>query len=426
MSLINRLQKQLVKLWRGGAFHILVGSFLTKFVVFFGAIFLVRVLSKASYGVLTYIENIYGYIYLFAGMGLSNAILRYLILRKENKEKFGYYRYALTKGTIFNIVLVIVVSLFFLFYPHQNEFISAKWLLLLMFLTLPFQFLFDSNLLTYRAMFDNKRFAIIAFMTTLILIIVRFLGAVLYDLLGVVVTNVSLYLLFGFVLIVLSHRLYFKEIKPYKLLKAERKEVNDYSIQYMITNGIWAAFMLNDIFLLGFLTGNANVVADYKVAYVLPGVLSIVSSAVGIFVGPYFVKNEANNQWIWKNYNKTILVLGSLITPIVIFMFLYSNSIITIVYGAEYQSIVLIMRLLLIAATINSIFRFTTAHLLASMGQIKINKVVSIFGIILQIVLNIILIPEYGSVGAAFTSIVVYSLMALSLYIIFIKKYKLN
>jgi O-antigen/teichoic acid export membrane protein len=182
---IGFLKNQFIKLWNKGAFHIFGGSFLSKFVAFFGSIFLVRALSKTSYGLLGYIENIYGYIYIFAGMGLGNALLRYVILGKTRREKFTYYRYAITRGTAFNVIFVLIVAVCSLFYPHPDEFQSAKWLLLIILLAMPFQFLMDSNALTYRAMLANKRYAITAFITSTALIISRYIGAVFFDLNGV-------------------------------------------------------------------------------------------------------------------------------------------------------------------------------------------------------------------------------------------------
>ena len=86
--------KELIKiLYEKGVVHIFIGSFITKLVAFFGSIFLVRILSKWDYGVLGYIENIYGYIFIFAGMGLSNAILRYVVLGNDREEKYSYYFY---------------------------------------------------------------------------------------------------------------------------------------------------------------------------------------------------------------------------------------------------------------------------------------------------------------------------------------------
>lgn len=54
------------------------------------------------------------------------------------------------------------------------------------------------------------------------------------------------------------------------------------------------------IFLLGQFSGDPTILADYKVAYVLPGNMAIISTAIGVFIGPYFVKNENDNNWVRK------------------------------------------------------------------------------------------------------------------------------
>lgn len=83
---MNKIKLFILNIWKKGLIHILTGTFLTKLVSFFGAIFLVRVLSKEDYGILGYLENIYSYVFILAGMGMSNAILRYVVLGKINKK----------------------------------------------------------------------------------------------------------------------------------------------------------------------------------------------------------------------------------------------------------------------------------------------------------------------------------------------------
>lgn len=191
----------------------------------------------------------------------------------------------------------------------------------------------------------------------------------------------------------------------------------------MITNGIWTIFMLNDIFLLGLLNGDPSIIADYKVAYVLPGNLAIISSSIGIFVAPYFVRKENDYSWIRKNYLKVLGTTSLLIGIAVLGIIIFSNQIITLLYGEEYLNIIPVMRLLLIAAFINSGLRFTTANLLAAMGQIKYNMVISIIGIVIQVIVNFQVIPTYGVKGVAYTSIIVYALMTIMLFVVFANKY---
>lgn len=415
----------LVKLWNKGAFHIILGSFVTKFVSFFGTIFLIRIMSKDSYGQLSYMENIYGYIFIFAGMGLGNGLLRYVILGGNLKEKFSYYKYTVQTAFIYNLFYVVLVSSILLIYPHPGEFESIKWLLIIMVIfTLPFEYLFIENTLNFRAMFDNKMYAIVGLAFSIILILSQYIGAIFLNLNGVIIAKIIVNICIGIGLCYLTYNIYFKNIKIIKLKYNKKKEINSYSVQYMLTSGAWSIFILNDILLLGLLSGSASLVAEFKVAYILPANLAIVSTAIGIFIGPYFIRNEKNKIWVWKNYKKTLLIVFTLIAPLAIIMFVFASPIINIMYGSQYTNIIPIMRLLVISAFINATFRFTTAHLLSSMGQMKYNLYISIIGIILQILINLYFIPKYGLFGVAITSIFVNFFMAFSLVYLFRKKYR--
>ena len=414
----------IVKIWEKGAFHIFFGSFLTKFVVFFGSIFLVRILNKSDYGLLSYVENLYGYFFIFAGYGLANALLRYIILGDTFEKKYSYFYYTTSKSFLFNFCLILIVFLFTRFFIFPIEFSKAKFLLSLIAISIPFHYLSTSSSLAFRAMMDNKYYAILTFLSSSFIILFKYLGAKFNGVEGAIIGKIVVNFIFGIFITILFYIKYFKGVSLYKLGKDEKKEIDQFSFQYMITSGIWIIFMLNDIFLLGYFTGNPNIVAEYKVAYVLPANLSLISTSIGIFIAPFFVKHEKDNNWVWKNFLKTLFVNNLIIIPIVLILLLFTRPIIKIFFGLNYINIVPIVRLLSISSFINSGFRYIVAHLLSSMGKINSTMFISIFGVIVQIFLNIILLPKFGVIGICITSIIVYSLMAIFLFAFFIKTYK--
>lgn len=422
---IATFKNQVMKLRNRGAFHIIFGSFLTNFINFFGSIFLVRVVSKNTYGLIGYIENLYSYFFIFAGMGLGQALLRYVVLEKSIEGKYGYYKYALEKGTIFNLLFLLFSIVVCVYYPHSEEFETTRWLLVIAMIALPFQYLKDNSIYTYRAMFDNKRFAFTALLISVAIIVSRLVGAIIWDVDGVIYSKVVVNLFFAILLLIITKTIYFKDTLPIPPLKEEKKSVDIYAIQYMISNALWKIFILNDVFLLGLLSGDPSIVADYKVAYVLPATLLIINSALGMFIGPYFVRHESDHRWVRKNYKKTFLITAGLIGIAVLVLYVFAKPFITIMFGEQYSNVVSVMRLLLIATFINGGLRYMTAHLLSSMGEVKYNMIISAIGVVLQIGINIITIPKYGAIGAAYTSIGVYTFMAFSLFIIFSRKYKL-
>ena len=288
------MKEKIKKLYASGAFHITAGSFITKFVAFFGSIFVVRLLSKTDYGVLQYVENLYSYALVFAGLGLPYAILRYVVIADKGK-KTAYLNYAIQHSFFrdFIICFAIIIVNYCIEYP--DNFKDAKIYLPILALLLPFQNLFTNESYALRAAFRNKEYAYVACGVSILLIFGRIIGAKYFGLGGVIWSRLIINCVCASILATIIYRIYLPKNKV-TLSKKEKSEMNKYSFQYMISSGLWAIFMLNDTFLLSALTNDPTIVAEYKVAYVLPGNLSLISTAIGIYVAPYFTKNENNNE----------------------------------------------------------------------------------------------------------------------------------
>lgn len=421
--MIDKVKKYIKLFWRKGLVHIFAGSFLTKCISFFGSIVLVRVLSKSDYGVLSYLENIYGYIWILAGMGLSNAILRYVVLSEDLRGKRSYFHYAVKTAFVFNIALLVLASAINLIYPHKSAYQSYSWLLFVLFASLPFQYLTDNVLGHERAMFDNRRYVFFSLTLSVSVILFKVIFGKLFGIRGAVFSQALTYLLLGLLFYVSTNRKYYPSLRNEKIASLEnKKEVNSYSFQYMITNGLWAVFMLNDTFLLGRFCSE-EVIAEYRVAYTIPGCVSLISSSIGIFVAPYFVQNEKNTAWVRDNYKKAFLATAALVGAICAVIAVLAKYLVLWLYGEQYLPAVPVMRLLLIASFCNCGLRYTTANILAAMGQIKYNMVVSAIGTVLQILINLWMVPHYSSNGVAITSIIIYSFMAVVLFSAFYRKY---
>ncbi len=423
--MFNKIWGYVKTAYQKGLFHVFTGGFMTKLVAFFGSIFLVRVLSKQDYGVLTYLDNFYGYVHVLAGMGLANAVLRYVILAKTPEEKYGYYRYANSRSLLWNAVLILLAAVFFLFYPHKTEYQSYVWLLNIMLLMLPFHYITENALSNERAMFANQRYAAFSLLLSASIIASKILSGYIGGLHGVIFVQTGVYILFAVFFGWLTRKKHYSQLVAVPVPKPERKTVNRYSLQYMITNGLWSIFMLNDTFLLGRFS-TPEVLADYRVAYTIPGCVNLISTAIGIFIAPYFVKHEQDREWVKRNFKKTYLLSATAVGVCCLGIALLARPVVWLLYGEQYLNIVPIMQLLLLAAFFNCGLRYTTANLLAAMGQVKYNMLVSAIGMALQIGLNLWIIPIYGVMGVAFTSCIVYFFMAVVLLILFLKKYYTN
>ncbi len=419
---MKRIFDGIITVFRKGLVHILAGSFMTKLVSMFGSIFLVRILSKQEYGVLSYLDNIYGYVLVLAGMGMANVILRYVVLGNSPEKKYGYFRHAFQSAGIWNIVLMLLAAALFWFYPHKAEYQGYTWLLNVMFVMLPLQNITELMLCNERAMFSNQRYALFSLLLSVLVIAGKIAAGAVAGIRTVVFGQLAIYAIMAAFLYFAGHKRYYRGLQPVKLSKTEQSETNKYALQYMITNGLWTVFMLNDTFLLGRFC-EPSVLADYRVAYTIPGCVNIISSAIGIFVAPYFVRNENDLPWIRRNFKLAYAASAAAIGVVCLGIALLAKPVVWLLYGEQYLNIVPVMRLLLLAAFFNCALRYTTANLLAAMGQIKYNMTVSAIGMALQIGINLFVVPKYGAMGVAATSCVVYLFMAAVLMVVFLRKY---
>lgn len=411
-------------LYRSGAFHIIGGNFATKFVTFFGSIVIVRLLSKHDYGILGYVENLYSIAYIFAGLGMSNAILRFVVLGKDIDEKYSYYCYMKRRAMVSNIIIIGLFICIAFLYPHPSKFTGASILLTIYMLQLPFQYRFDNDLMLERAMFENKKYAYMAFGAVLITVIAKCLGAIIDGVLGAIVVVAASYMIMS-ACTAYKQKIRFKNATAFDIEIGKKKEIDIYSFQYMITNGMWSLFMLTDVFLMGKLSGNPAALADYKVAYVWPGNIGVVVSAIAIFITPYFIQHENDHAWVRHGFKKLILVNVAIVGSMAVLMIIFARPLIFIYAGDEYMNTVSLMRILVVPAFINNALRATVANILAAMGQVKYNMVISMCGIIMEVIIDIIMIPRYGGFGIAIAGIINYSMMFIAVFAVFSKKYEL-
>ena len=418
------MKDKIKKLYASGAFHITIGSFVTKFVAFFGSIFVVRLLSKTDYGILQYVENLYSYALVLAGFGLPFAILRYVVLADKDK-KSAYLDYAVWHAFLRDCIICFLILALNYFIKYPDSFQEAKIYVPVLAFLLPFQDMVTNGSYALRAIFRNKEYAYATCAVSIFLILGRIIGAKTFGLGGVVWSRLIINFVSASVFLIIIYHIYSRKSAS-GLSKKEIKEVNRYSFQYMISSGLWAIFMLNDTFLLSAITNNPAIVAEYKVAYVLPGNLSLISTAIGIYVAPYFTKNEDNKEWVKKNYTITSLVNGGAIGVIALLLMLFAEPLIEFIYGDAYLNIVPLMRALLFSAFINSGLRYVTANILSAMGKVRSNLIISIVGIILQIVLDLFLIPKFGAMGVAYSNCIVFISMTLALFYVYYRIYYRN
>lgn len=196
-----------------------------------------------------------------------------------------------------------------------------------------------------------------------------------------------------------------KELKP-----SLNKKLFSYSWPIMFFGMIALIFSWIDSFAIGYFK-SASEVGLYNVAIPLINFLLIVPSLFFQFFLPIITKEYSRGNFkviipVTKQITKWVFILN---LPIFIFMVSFPGVIINILFGAEYIGAENVLRMLSIGVFIYSVLTISES-ILSLVGKSKIILLNIILATITNVILNLVLVPRYGINGAAFSTMIGYSL----------------
>ena len=392
-------------LLKKGLFHILGTSIINNIIQFFTNIFIVNLVSKSDFGVYSYANNIMNFFLLLRGLGLTSGLIQFGSESRINSKRKEIYNFVLVKGSIYNVIL----SIFFLIYVSISnfQFNEAKGYLLAMLFVPFFQWMFDYVTTIFRIKQENIKYARLMNINTVLYFIFSVLGANYLSVVGVILARyfsfiVSIFIAFYWL------RDDFHDFKLFDYGKyKEKKECVKYSFTACITNSLSELLYLLDVFLIGIFVANADSIAAYKVATQIPTALGFIPIGIITFIYPYFANHNKDMKWIKEKSFKLIGSLALINGVICLLLYIFSPLIIKILWGSEYMDSLVPLRILSINFFFLGTFKIPVGNILAILRKVKINLITSVISGIANIILDIIFIQYFGSLGAALATLLV-------------------
>jgi O-antigen/teichoic acid export membrane protein len=176
-----------------------------------------------------------------------------------------------------------------------------------------------------------------------------------------------------------------------------------------------------DTVMLSAMKGDA-VVGWYNAAYQIPLSVSLISFAFMESVFPVLSRlYESSRESLIYAYEKSFKFLSVIVLPIALGITLLSEKIILILYGETYVNSIIVLQIL----AWFTVFEFLSYLLyvtLASINRQMVNALTAGTCAALNIILNLILIPQYSLMGAGIAKIITYgALFFMNFY--FVSKY---
>ncbi len=159
-----------------------------------------------------------------------------------------------------------------------------------------------------------------------------------------------------------------------------------------------------DNLLLGYFTSTAEV-GIYNAAFVLSGLAMLLMNSVGFLFMPVISKMADKEQidelkYIYQLATKNILYFS---LPVILILVLVPDAVIGSLYGQDYTTAAMALQILAIGYFINIIFG-RNGDILLAMQHNVLTSMNSVIGLAVNLVLNLLLIPKFGAIGAAFAT----------------------
>lgn len=392
------------KLFSTGFFHVFGSNVINKVLAFFSSVMIVRLVSKADYGVYTAALNKLSFFLLISGIGMTSAVLQLCSEKAEDKvENERLYRYGSSIGINFNILLALIIIIGAAVLPESIK-NSNNILMLLAFI--PFlEIINEFQKVYFRSRLDNKSFSYANSIGTFFIVVLSVVGSLIYGIIGLIVGRyIAAVINIAVTKIYLKGPVYLKIKKDEKIDRSTFFKISTVS---MLNGGISELLYLFDILVIGAVSGMATLVADYKIAIIIPSALVFIPASICMYIYPYFSLNKDNREWLSKKFNFLMLSLGGFNFLITAFLFIFAPQIISILFGENYLGAVTMFRISSVNYFFLGTFRIISGNLLVTQRKLTFNFYVALISGIFNIIGNYIFVTEFGAVGATWTTLMI-------------------
>ncbi len=404
------VKQNLGKLLRKGFFHVLFLGGFSKIIQFISNIVMVRILSKEDFGLMSYVQNILSLLLLLNGGGSVSGFLQYGSESTDSVKQYSLFKYGMYRGLVFSFLVSVLILGIALIVPLKVK--LANELLVWLLFYPPLIFVFSMITLVFRVSLNNNKYVYISIFSSVVLLLFSVWGACVNGVWGVFQFKYAGYIIsVGLGLYWVStyfHSMNCCRAKSDSLCEREKKSFNHYSWYSLATNVISQLLYIIDILLIGEIVTDRKVIASYKVATTIPFSLIIIPLSVMVFAYPYFARRNSNKIWIKKSYLKILSGLALFNLGITVLLFIFARFTILVIFGIKYVDAVIVFRILIIGYFISGTFRIPAGNILASMRKVKFGLYTSVFAGIINIVLDIFMIKQMGSIGAAISTVTIF------------------
>lgn len=404
---MKKIEDYAIKNVAKGGFYIFLGMTISTITFFLYKILAARYLGPSDYGLMTLGIIILNIATIFGLAGIHHSIGKFVnhyFAQKDNSKIKGL----LVSSFSITISLSIFIAALVYFFSSS---ISIKLfgmsglnrVLFAFSIAIPFSAV-TQLLKYYFYAFKQPQFAIISeslfekTVNLVFLILAIMLSANVYAIswgyaASLIISSIAGFYLFSKQLTNFTK----KELNA----KYEMKNMLSFSTPLMVTGIVSVAIAWTDIILIGIFKSQADV-GIYNAAYIIASSLMIFWLSFGDIFYPIISElySKKLTSTIRKTFETATRWVFALTVPIFVVVVLNSARIVSIVFGSAYARASIPLTIIIVGYFFTTIFGLAE-HGLRTFQRTKFLGVWSTMGFLVNILLNMALIPLYGIIGAA-------------------------
>lgn len=397
---IKRLTKKIAK---GGGI-VFFGSIFHKALTFLLQVLLGNFLGPATYGLYSLGSNIIEVSGQASMLGLSNGVVRFIPVYKGEKSQ-GKIKGALISTIGLSVALAVIVSVvLFILSELMAEVIfhepGLSGAIKAFSISLPFyvfMFVSSSCVRGFQRMEYYTGITLTQPVVNIVVVAITFFfGLRLYGAIFGFIISAILSAALGFYLLKKNFPLFLSKLKP----TFEVKKLLRFSLPVYFVGFSRLLLSRTDIFMLGYFMGTENV-GVYRAAIILGALVDFAlvsfSTAFAPMISDLYSQNKlVELEVLFKTVTRWVFLFS---LGVALFMVLFSKDLLTI-FGSEFSVAWLVLIVLalshLISAGVGPV-----GFMLQMSGHQDLNLINNVVMAVLNIILNLWLIPVYGILGAA-------------------------
>jgi O-antigen/teichoic acid export membrane protein len=394
-----------------------VSEIISKIIQLIIFVFLARALGKDDFGILSFGFAFAFLIVIIADFGLSTLLIREISRNKKLAAK--YLSNALMVKILLSIITIIFAYFFLNLMDYSNEIKTVAYIMLSFTILQSFT---DLNYSIFRSFEKMHYDAFLKVLRVLILIILIF-----YTInkgFGLVAASLSFPITEAIIFIIASSIVYRRFVKinfkfDYNFSKILIKRSSLFCFS-LVFSGL---FMYIDSIMLSKIRSTTEVGIYSAAANIMIALIFIpmmYGNAIYPVISRFFVNSKKSLKFAYERSFKYMFIIG---LPISAGIYILSDKIISILYGSQYAASATVLSILawyLFLRFLNVISGFTLSSINRQGSRVFSQGTAALTNIIL----NLILIPIYGFIGAAIATVIT-EIVFFFTYTSFIVKYGL-